>query len=80
VGRGIEKKALQIFEAFPVTLEDDEICPRALERAIALRRQLGDEQEVKRLENLLRSKYPEYLQKKKKSGTAVSQGSITKDR
>ena len=82
VGRGNPKKALQIFEAIPVTLEDDEICPRALERAIALHRQLGNEQEVKRLENLLRSKYPEYLQKKKNksSGTAVSPGTLTKDR
>jgi tetratricopeptide (TPR) repeat protein len=66
VGRGNSTKALQIFEAIPVTLEDDDICPRALERAIQIRRNLGQDQEVKRLENQLRSKYPEYLQKKKK--------------
>lgn len=66
VGRGNTRKALQVFESIPVTLEDDDICPRALERAIALRRGLGEDAEVKRLENQLRSKYPEYLQKKKK--------------
>lgn len=65
VGRGNIGRALQVFEAIPVTLEDDDICPRALERAIALRRERGEESEVKRLENQLRSKYPEYLQKKK---------------
>jgi TolA-binding protein len=65
-GRGNPTKALQIFEAIPVTLEDDDICPRALERAIEIRRNLGQDGEVKRLENQLRSKYPEYLQKKKK--------------
>lgn len=66
VGRGNQRKALQIFESIPVTLDDDDICPRALERAIAIRKSLGEDAEVKRLENLLRSKYPEYLQKKKK--------------
>ena len=66
VGRGNATKALQIFEAIPVTLEDDDICPRALERAIEIRRNLGQDEEVKRLENQLRSKYPEFLQKKKK--------------
>ena len=66
VGRDNIDKALQIFEAIPITLDDDDICPRALERAIALRRGRGEDQEVKRLENQLRSKYPEFLQKKKK--------------
>jgi tetratricopeptide (TPR) repeat protein len=66
VGRGNIAKAIQIFESIPITLDDDDICPRALERAIALRRERGEDTEVKRLENQLRSKYPEYLQKKKK--------------
>ncbi len=67
-GRGSVKKALQIFEAIPVTLDDENICPRALERAIELHKKLGDEEDVKRLENHIRSKYPEYLQKKKTKG------------
>ncbi|MEQ1850420.1 MAG: tetratricopeptide repeat protein [Chthoniobacteraceae bacterium] len=64
-GRGNMKKALQIFETIPVTLEDEEVSPRALDRALAIEVQLGNAAEVKRLENQLRTKYPEYLQKKK---------------
>jgi tetratricopeptide (TPR) repeat protein len=65
VGRANLKKAIQIFEAIPLTLDDDEICPRAIEQAIILHRRMGSDENVKRLENQLRSKYPEYLQKKK---------------
>ena len=67
VGRGDMKKALQIFEAIPLTLEDEEVNPRALERAMEIHRKLGNADEVKRIENLLRSKYPEFLQKKRGS-------------
>jgi tetratricopeptide (TPR) repeat protein len=67
LGRGSKTRALQIFEAIPVTLEDDDICPRALEQAIEIRKSLGEEAEVKRLENTLRSRYPEYLQKKRQA-------------
>jgi TolA-binding protein len=66
VGRGNVKKALQIYESIPLTMDDDDISPRAIEHAIALHRQHGDEPEAKKLENQLRTKYPEYLQKKKK--------------
>lgn len=66
VGRGNSHRALQIFESIPVTLDDEEVCPRALERAIEIYRKMGSEEPAKKLENQLRSKYPEYLQKKKK--------------
>jgi hypothetical protein len=59
------KKALQTFEAIPVTLDDEEVSPRALERALEIHTKLGDTADMKRIENQLRSKYPEYLQKKK---------------
>jgi tetratricopeptide (TPR) repeat protein len=65
LGRGNAAKALQVFESIPVTLDDEEVSPRALERAIEIQTQLGSTDEVKRLENQLRSKYPEYLQKKR---------------
>ena len=65
VGRKNTKKALQIFESIPVTLEDEEVSPRAIEKALELQIQLGSPADVKRLENLLRSKYPEYFQKKR---------------
>jgi tetratricopeptide (TPR) repeat protein len=64
-GRGDMKKALQTFEAIPVTLDDEEVSPRALERALEIHTKLGDTADMKRIENQLRSKYPEYLQKKK---------------
>jgi TolA-binding protein len=67
LGRGNAAKALQVFESIPVTLDDEEVSPRALERAIEIQTQLGSTAEVKRLENQLRSKYPEYLQKKRAS-------------
>ncbi|MEO6742586.1 MAG: tetratricopeptide repeat protein [Chthoniobacteraceae bacterium] len=66
-GRGDMKKALQIYETIPVTLEDEEVSPRALERALEIHTKLGNSTDVKRLENQLRSKYPEYLQKKRGS-------------
>ena len=65
VGRGDVKKALQIFETIPVTLDDEEVSPRALERAMEIHTKLGNASDVKRLDNQLRSKYPEYLQKKR---------------
>jgi len=64
-GRGDVKKALQIFETIPVTLDDEEVSPRALDRALEIHTKLGDAADVKRLENQLRSKYPEFLQKKR---------------
>ena len=64
-GRGNTTKALQIYETIPVTLDDEEVSPRALERALELHTKLGNATEAKRLENQLRSKYPEYLQKKR---------------
>ena len=66
VGRGDMKAALRIFESIPVLLEDDDVSPRALDRAREIETKLGNASQVKRLENQLRSKYPEYLQKKKR--------------
>jgi Tfp pilus assembly protein PilF len=65
LGRANPTKALQIFESIPVTLDDDQVSPRALERALEIHTRLGNVADVKRVENQLRSKYPEYLQKKK---------------
>jgi thioredoxin-like negative regulator of GroEL len=64
-GRGNAAKALQIYETIPVTLDDEEVSPRALERALELHTKLGNATDMKRLENQLRSKYPEYFQKKR---------------
>ena len=66
-GRGNAKQALQIFESIPIThtLEDDDVNPRALSRAMEIQAKIGTPADVKRIENILRSKYPEYFQKKR---------------
>ena len=68
-GRGDTKKALEIFKSIPIVSEDEDVSPRALDRAREIEVKLGNVSEVKRLENQLRSKYPEYLQKKKRLAT-----------
>ena len=66
VGRGNMTKALQIYETIPITLfEDEEVSPRALERALEIYKKQGNSAEEKRVENQLRSKYPEYFQRKR---------------
>lgn len=65
IGQGNPLDAARIFEGVALTLEDDDVTPRALDKAIQARRQLGATEEVQRLENQLRSKYPEYAQRKK---------------
>ena len=60
--------AMKVFEGLIATLPDDEdVTPRAIERAIECHKFLSNDAEVKRLENLLRSRFPEYLQKKNKA-------------
>ncbi len=66
-GRGNTAQALKIFEAIPITIDDDEVSPRALERALEIHTKLGNTADAKRIENHLRSKYPEYLQRKRAS-------------
>ncbi|MEK0451346.1 MAG: hypothetical protein RL088_3614 [Verrucomicrobiota bacterium] len=57
--------AMKIFEGLLATLPDDEdVTPRAIERAIECHKFLRNEAEVKRLENIIRSRFPEYLRKK----------------
>ncbi len=64
-GRGDTKEALRIYETIPVTLDDENVSPLALDRALALHTNLGNAADAKRVETLLRSEYPEYLQKKR---------------
>jgi TolA-binding protein len=60
--------AMKVFSGLIATLPDDEdVTPRAIERAIECNKFLSDDTEVKRLENILRSRFPEYLQKKGKT-------------
>jgi TolA-binding protein len=64
--RGQTAEAAKIFEAISLTMDDDEVSPRALEAALECHRKLGDDADVKRLENLLRSRFPEFMQRRGK--------------
>lgn len=67
LGRGNQSAALKIFGSIPLTLDDEDVSPRALERAIAIHTQSGNAEMAKQLDNQLRSKYPEHLRKKRAS-------------
>jgi TolA-binding protein len=59
-GRGMLDEAVKAFEAIFLTLDDEEVSPEALDRAITIRRSQGRTSEANRLDNQLRSRYPEY--------------------
>ena len=64
--KGSYEDAAKIFESVAVIVRDDEeMAPRALEKAIFAVRRTGKEPEAKRLLNLLQSRYPEYYQRYK---------------
>jgi TolA-binding protein len=65
VGRGNSEAAAKIFESVTVIIDDDEITPRALEKAIEAYEKSSNATEAKRLLNVLQSRYPEYVQRKK---------------
>lgn len=64
--RGNFEQAAKIYESVTVIIDDEEITPRALEKAVAAYEKAGKEVEAKRLLNTLQSRYPEYMQRKKK--------------
>ncbi len=66
VATGALIEAGKIYEGVALTLDDEDVTPRALEKAIEVRRKLGANDDVARLENQLRSRYPEYYQRRAK--------------
>ena len=46
-------------------IDDENLTPRAGEKAVAAYRSAGMEEEAKKLLNKLQSRYPEYFQNKK---------------
>ncbi len=63
--RGSFDQAAKIFESVTVIIDDEEITPQALEKAIEAYQKAGKDAEAKRLLNTLQSRYPEYMQRKK---------------
>jgi TolA-binding protein len=58
------EEAAKIYRSVGVVLDDEEVTPRALEKAIAAYEKAGNEVEAKKTRNTLQSRYPEYYQRK----------------
>ena len=65
MGRGNFEAAAKIYESVTVIIDDEEITPRALEKSVEAYQKAGKEAEAKRQLNTLKSRYPEYMQRKK---------------
>lgn len=65
MGRGNFEQAAKIYESVTVIIDDEDVTPRALEKAIEAYQKSGKDAEAKRLLNTLKSRYPEYMQRKK---------------
>jgi tetratricopeptide (TPR) repeat protein len=57
--------AAKTYEAASIVIDDENISPRAGEKAVESYRKAGDEEAAKKLLNRLQSRYPEYFQNKK---------------
>ncbi len=57
-------QAAKLYESVSLILDDEEITPRALEKAVNSYRKAGEEETANKTLNRLQSRYPEYWQKK----------------
>jgi TolA-binding protein len=64
MARGNFSEAAKLYESVSTILDNDEVTPAALERAVNAWHQAGDESRSRKTLNTLKSRYPEYLQKK----------------
>ena len=63
MARGKSEEAAKLYEAVHlVGIDHQEITPRSLSKAIQAYRAVGNDEKVKKLLNLLQSRYPEYVQ------------------
>ncbi len=58
------EEAARIFESVGVVIDDENVTPQALEKAVESYKAAGREPDAKRLLNKLQSRYPEYIQRK----------------
>lgn len=63
--KGNWTEAAKMYTSVAVILDNDEITPRALEKAVEAFKKAGKDDEAKKTFNQLQSRYPEYLQHKK---------------
>jgi TolA-binding protein len=67
--RGHFGEAAKLYESVAAILDNDEITPAALEKAVGAWKSAGDEARSKKTLNTLQSRYPEYLQRKRPLAT-----------
>ena len=60
-------EAARLYESVAVILDDPEVTPQALEKAVKAWKAAGAEDEAKKTLNKLQSRYPEYLQRNAKT-------------
>jgi tetratricopeptide (TPR) repeat protein len=58
-------EAAKLYESVATILDNDEVTPAALEKAVNAWKAVGDETRSKKTLNTLKSRYPEYLQRKR---------------
>jgi TolA-binding protein len=69
MARGNFAEAAKLYESVAAILDNDEVTPAALEKAVNAWTAAGDEPRAKKTLNTLKSRYPEYLQHKRPSAT-----------
>jgi hypothetical protein len=69
VARGNFAEAAKLYESVAAILDNDEVTPAALEKAVNAWTAAGDETRAKKTLNTLKSRYPEYLQHRRPSST-----------
>ncbi len=62
--RGNFEDAAKLYMSVSVILDDEDVTPRALERAVKAYQKAGKDPEAKKTLNTLQSRYPEYFQKR----------------
>jgi TolA-binding protein len=62
--RGKPEEAAKVYESVGVMLDDPEVTPRALEKAMEAWKAAGKEDEAAKTLNKIKSRYPEYWQRK----------------
>ncbi len=63
--QGNWEAAAKLYMSVAIMLDDEDVTPRALEKAVNAYSKAGKEPEAKKTLNTLQSRYPEYNQRKK---------------
>ncbi len=62
MARGQFEEAAKVYVSVSLVLDDENITPRALDKAVEAYRKAGKDAEAKKMLNTLKSRYPEYQQ------------------